>query len=164
MTNRSQPEIKVFPADLDVTKHARAFLDLTASYMADAMGGGAPWTDGQSDRVLQDLREHPAAVVFLARADSEYVGVCTCFYGYSTFLAGGLYNIHDIYVSPACRGRGIARKMLHAVEQLARKSGAIKITLEVREDNKVARTLYLKEGYGPADPPMLFWAKMLRDR
>jgi ribosomal protein S18 acetylase RimI-like enzyme len=153
--------LEIIRADLSKRAHGQAFLELTARYMGDAMGGGAAWTADQSQKVLREMQKHPSAMVLLAKSGEQYMGVCTCFYGYSTFLASGLYNIHDIYVLPGYRGRGIGRAMLRRVESMARAQDVARITLEVREDNLIAQRLYRQEGYGYTTPPMLFLAKNL---
>lgn len=153
--------MKIIVADLDNKQHAEAFLSLTARYMADDMGDGKPWTNYQKSKVIEDLSKHPACLVLLAQNEKEYTGVCTCFYAYSTFLAGGLFNIHDLYVRPEYRGSGIGRKLLQEVEHIGKEKGATKLTLEVRMDNVGARHLYRKEGYGDTDPAMSFWSKYI---
>ena len=153
--------MEIIKADLLNHQHAQAFLTLTAVYMADDMGGGKPWTEPQKQKVIADLRTHPSCMILLARNETDFVGVCTCFYGYSTFMAGGLINIHDIFVDPTHRGKGIGCWMLREVERLAREKGVAKITLEVRFDNRPAQVLYLNEGYTDPEPPMMFWTKYL---
>jgi ribosomal protein S18 acetylase RimI-like enzyme len=41
------------------------------------------------------------------------------------------------------------------------KLGCSKVTLEVRDDNLVAKSLYKSLGFKDSDPPMLYWTKML---
>ena len=62
--------------------------------------------------------------------------------GFSTFTGKPLINIHDLTVTAGCRGRGIGRLLLKAVEAKARELGCGKVTLEVREDNAPARQFY----------------------
>jgi ribosomal protein S18 acetylase RimI-like enzyme len=78
----------------------------------------------------------------------EPVGVAVCITGFSTFRARALTNVHDLAVVPGWRGRGIGRRLLAAVEDLARERGHCKITLEVREDNPAAMALYRRLGFG----------------
>jgi GNAT superfamily N-acetyltransferase len=153
--------MKIIEADLSRPGDAEAFLNLTGGYMADKMGDGTPWTNSQKQRVLRDLRQHPSCLILLAQVEADMVAICTCFYGYSTFLAAGLINIHDIYVQPRYRGMGIGRKLLRRVESIARRNGVEKITLEVRDDNQAAQLLYSTEGYSASDPVMLFWSKYI---
>ena len=101
-------------------------------------------------RLGNDLGRNPAAHALIARRGTAAVGVATCFVGYSTFLARPLLNIHDIAVIPKARGRGIGTALLEEITALGRRLACCKITLEVREDNRPARTLYAAEGFSPA--------------
>jgi GNAT superfamily N-acetyltransferase len=78
------------------------------------------------------------------------VGIATCFVGFSTFAARPLINIHDLAVLPTHRGKGIARRLLEAVEQKARALGCTRITLEVLENNRRARHVYAASGFAQA--------------
>ncbi|MFQ5634914.1 MAG: GNAT family N-acetyltransferase, partial [Gammaproteobacteria bacterium] len=80
------------------------------------------------------------------------VGAAVCFFGYSTFKARPLRNIHDLAVLPGQRGRGIGKALLAAVEARARDGGCCKLTLEVLDDNLGARRLYASLGFGDGGP------------
>src|SRR5688572_14329373 len=82
-----------------------------------------------------------------ALADEEPVGVAVCFFGFSTFNARPLLNIHDLAVLPQYRGLGAGRALLQAAEEHARREGCCKLTLEVQEDNTRARALYRRFGF-----------------
>jgi len=154
-------KIQIVEGDLNQLDQAESFLKLTAAYMADPMGESEPWTDDQRTLVIKEMKDHPSALVLFAKADNNYVGICTCFYAYSTFLAKPLLNVHDIYVEEAFRGNGIARKLLETAEQIAEKENCGKITLEVRKDNLNARDLYKRQGFTEAPHSMFFWIKYL---
>jgi len=53
------------------------------------------------------------------------------------------------------RGQGIGRRLLDAIERKAKETGCCKLTLEVQENNKHARSMYGKFGFAqsvyPAD-------------
>ena len=154
-------KIQIIEGDLSNLEHAESFLKLTAEYMADPMGGVETWSDEQKEIVIREMKEHPCAVVFFAVADGEFVGICTCFYAYSTFLAKPLLNIHDIYVTESRRGNGIGKQLIQAVEDKAISENCGKITLEVRKDNLNARDLYKSQGFTEAPHSMFFWIKYL---
>ena len=56
-------------------------------------------------------------------------------------------RLYSIAVLPKYRKHGFAKILLSAVEQLAKKRHCREITLEVREDNDIARRFYQSEGY-----------------
>ena len=123
---------------------------LVDAYARDPMGGGAGLAPDVRARLGADLRERIArgsALVLLAERGGEPVGVAICFVGYSTFRARPLLNLHDLAVLPAARGAGVGHALLDAVAARARALGCCKVTLEVREDNAVARGLYASAGF-----------------
>ncbi len=127
---------------------------------------GAPLSEQVKREMIPGLRAHPACYVFLAYRDGAPVGFSICFLGFSTFNARPLINIHDIFVDSSVRGMGIGSRMLDRIETKARELNCCRITLEVREDNRVARGLYRKEGFdrvvvGEKRIPMEFWHKLL---
>jgi ribosomal protein S18 acetylase RimI-like enzyme len=85
--------------------------------------------------------------VLLALEGERPVGMAICFVGFSTFQARPLLNIHDLAVVPDCRGQGIGRALLAEAEKQALLRGCCKLTLEVREDNLPARSLYERFGF-----------------
>jgi ribosomal protein S18 acetylase RimI-like enzyme len=113
------------------------------------MGGGAALPDAVLARNVAALAAWPTAVVLLAldAVSGGALGVATCFRGWSTFAARPLLNVHDLAVLPAHRRRGVARALLAAVEEAARREGAAKVTLEVRLDNAPAQALYRACGF-----------------
>ncbi len=107
-----------------------------------------------------------ACHVFLAYHDDVPVGFSICFLGFSTFLARPLLNIHDIFVDLSVRGHRIGAMLLDRIEARARDLNCCRITLEVREDNRVARGLYRKVGFdrvvvGADRIALEFWHKPL---
>ncbi|NJN25014.1 MAG: GNAT family N-acetyltransferase [Cyclobacteriaceae bacterium] len=115
-TNKNIQIIKGNLSDPDQASH---FLRLTAGYMKDPMGQAEPWTNEQKGDVINDLKNHPLALILFAKLNDQFVGVCTCFFAYSTFMAKPLLNIHDIYVEEGYRGVGVARQLLQALEGAA---------------------------------------------
>jgi len=56
-----------------------------------------------------------------------------------------------VIVSPERRGQGIARKLLIASILMAQAAGAVRILLEVEEDNASALAVYARLGFTPID-------------
>ncbi len=139
--------IEIREANLADAKDVAGFLAVLDSYAADEMGGASPLDPDVRRRLVPALREQPSALLLLAFEAGQAVGVATCFFGFSTFAARPLLNVHDLAVLPAFRGRGVGRALLSAVEDRARAHGCAKLTLEVREDNARARGLYEERGF-----------------
>ena len=139
--------LRIAEADLADPLDASGVLEVLDSYAADPVGGGRPLTKDVRDRLPSMLRDHPGALVLLAFADEQPVGVTVGFFTLSTFRAQPLLNIHDVAVLPAYRGRGVGRALLQAAEDRARQQGCCKLTLEVQDDNTTARILYQRFGF-----------------
>jgi len=156
-------DVEIQEADLADPAHAEALRLLVDEYARLPIAQGAPL----APRVLRDLvpglRKHPGTLAFLAWLEGRAVGVAVCFLGFSTFSARPLINIHDLAVTADCRGLGVGRRLLEAVEAKARVLGCGKVTLEVREDNVAARRLYRRLGFGDSEgrPATLFLSKRL---
>ena len=158
--------IEVREADLSNADHARGLLEVLDSYARGDMGGGAALEAGVRERLVPALRDNPAALVLLALSDGRVVGVATCFFGFSTFRARSLLNVHDLAVLPEQQGRGIGAALLAAAEERALARDCCKLTLEVREDNARARRLYARRGFDDFELagrrlPTLFLSKQL---
>ena len=137
------------------------------AYMRDPMEGGVRRRRSVKRDLVPGLRAHPACYVFLAYHADQPVGFAICFLGFSTFNARPLLNIHDIFVDARRDARnGRRRDAARRIEARARELNCCRLTLEVREDNHVARGLYRKLGFdrvvvGPKRIALEFWHKPL---
>jgi GNAT superfamily N-acetyltransferase len=164
MTAKRAANVTIVDADLSHAEHQAALVAMLDAYMRDPMEGGVPPSEQIKRDLAPGLRAHPACYVFLAYRDAAPVGFSICFLGFSTFNARPLINIHDIFVESSVRGTGIGAMLLERIEAKARELNCCRITLEVREDNRVARGLYRKVGFdrvvvGPERVAMEFWHK-----
>ena len=159
-------EVEIREADLSNAKDADAITRLVDEYARLPIGQGAPLDENVRRELLPGLRRHSGALVFLAWLGDRAVGVAVCMTGFSTFTARPLMNIHDLAVSEDCRGRGVGRGLIEAVEAKARALGCGKVTLEVRKDNVAADRLYRRLGFGNAKgrPATFFLTKTLVSR
>jgi ribosomal protein S18 acetylase RimI-like enzyme len=152
--------ISVIEADLSNKEHTDAILKILNTYAKDPMGMNMPLREGVKESLIREMNLFPATVCFLAYEDNREAGLAICFYGFSTFEAKKVLNIHDLAVNPDFRGKGIGKALIQAVEKKARKTDCCKITLEVREDNR-ARNLYERSGFEYGEPTMYFMTKEL---
>lgn len=140
-----------------------ALLDI---YARDPMGGGVPLSEQVKASLLSGLQSQPHAFSLIASVGGAPAGLANCFWGYSTFAAKSLVNIHDVIVDPAFRGQGVAKALFAEIERMAAAKGACKVTLEVLSGNAPAKALYSALGYGdyaldPESGTALFWQKRL---
>jgi ribosomal protein S18 acetylase RimI-like enzyme len=164
MTRALATNVTIVDGDLSRVEHQRALVAMLDEFMRDQ--DGEPLSAQAKRDMIPGLRAHPACYTFLAYRDGAPIGFSICFLGFSTFLARPLINIHDIFVDASARGLGIGARLLERIEAKARELNCARITLEVRQDNTVARALYRKIGYdqvvvGPKRIPMEFWHKPL---
>jgi len=138
---------EIFEANLDLTLHSQAVLELLNAYAADPMGDGAPLNPDTLKELIPGLLQHPTTFIFIAFQDSKPIGIITCFKGFSTFKARPLIHISDLYVQPEHRGAKISQKLLNAVEKKALELNCCKITLEVQENNLHAKKIYKTAGF-----------------
>jgi ribosomal protein S18 acetylase RimI-like enzyme len=143
----SNMPITVRPADFALPADRTTLVHLTDLYARDAMGGGTGLSAHAQAHLADALAAHPGLFAVIAERDGQAVGHAMCILGFSTFAAAPLCNVHDLSVIAAARGLGIGRLLMAAVEQAARARGCAKVTLEVREDNEIGRTLYASTGF-----------------
>lgn len=159
--------VDIIEADLNREDHQHTVLELIDAYATDPMGNGTPLPKAVKEALIPGLQKHPTTLIFLAFLKGEAVGIAVCFFGFSTFAARPLINIHDLAVLPGQRGLGVGRQLLAAVERRAQVMGCCKLTLEVLENNRRAVTVYAAAGfsqatYTDAGGGALFYAKMLK--
>lgn len=160
--------IDVLDADLRDPSHASALLALMEVYACDPMGGGQGLSVFARANLVDALAGRPTAHVVLAFARQEPAGLLIGLEGFSTFACRPLLNVHDLVVAEAYRRQGVGRRLLLRAEQIARRLGCCKLTLEVLEGNRAAQAAYRSVGFQPyrLDPAMgraHFWEKPLTD-
>lgn len=153
-------QLEIKEADFSNQKDAEAVVQTVNLYAQDPMGLERRLSAEVQKKLAEELKAFPTTICFIARIDGEPAGVANCFYGFSTFNAAKLINIHDLAVNPKFRGRGIGEALLAEVEKKAKETGCCKVTLEVREDNR-AKNLYERFGFEYGDPPMFYMSKDL---
>lgn len=158
--------ISILITDLLAEKQQTDFLTLLNAYATDIMGGGKAIDSSLHKQLIQGLIDTPHKLILLAYEGEKPVAIANCFYGFSTFKAKPLLNIHDFAVVPEARGKGVAKSLLERIELEAKKQGCCKITLEVLEGNSRAQKIYKDFGFGsyeldPTAGKALFFDKEL---
>ena len=156
--------IEILVADYKNKSHGFDIVYLLECYSIDPMGGGTLLSDHVKDNLVQELSDLPQAFSVLCYVDRKPAGLINCFEAFSTFQCKPLINIHDVVVAAHFRGLGISQLMMAAVEEIAKRKSCRKITLEVLEENKVAKSSYKKFGFSgyELNSPMgkaVFWEK-----
>jgi ribosomal protein S18 acetylase RimI-like enzyme len=74
-------------------------------------------------------------------------GFALCHHTWNSLRLAPAWVLHDLFVQPSHRRHGIARALLHAVQEKAAAAGACEVVLSTAHDNKSAQALYEIEGY-----------------
>jgi len=151
----------ITPCDFNDPRHCEALIQLMNEYRLDKMGDGQAYTDEEKERLVEGLKNHPTAIVFIAWSGDAYAGLITSFVNFATFTVKPFVNIHDIIVTDAWRNKGVGRVMINRVIEEAEARGCGKVTLEVREDNENARHLYNCLGFYDGEPRNFYWSRYL---
>jgi ribosomal protein S18 acetylase RimI-like enzyme len=156
-----RPKREFLRCDFYNEQHQQQCIELLQEYMRDPMGGELEPDAEHAMRLVQGLKMHPSAFVLFVKEGNVFAGLTTCFTNFSTFRAKPYINIHDVIVRKEYRGKGLGRALLEHLLAFAQEQGYCKVTLEVREDNIAAQTLYQSLGFEDTHTPMRFWTKTL---
>lgn len=124
--------------------------DLWVDLARDQRGYGSHLESvANRDRIRESLaRNHPAGGVLVAREDGRIVGFVT--FSPETRLYerdAERGTVHNIYVRPERRGRGIGSELLAAAEARLAALGVEIVTLEALAENEGAHRFYERHGY-----------------
>lgn len=98
----------------------------------------------------------PAAEVLLAEEGGRPVGLALFFQNYSTFLGRPGIYLEDLFVEPACRGRGVGKALLQAVARLAVQRKCGRFEWSVLDWNQPAIDFYRSLGAKPLSDWTIF--------
>ena len=101
-----------------------------------------PTTDEEFDRAWARLQSGEA-LGLAAKEDGAMLGIAHYLFHASAWAPKVCY-LQDLFTAPAARGRGVARALIEAVAEDARRRGATRYYWLTQENNKTARALYDK--------------------
>lgn len=121
---------------------------------------GTPWDAKAKERALRTLlADQSLGVVGLLVATEGPVGYFVVTWGYDLEWDGRDAFLTELFLESRVRGKGLGRDAIKHVEAVAREHGARALHLMVRNENAVARRLYVSHGY--VSPPKTFLSKQL---
>lgn len=107
-----------------------------------------PWNEPAMRRALTALVGDPhAGRLRLILRDGEIAGYFVLGFCFSLEFGGRFGLLDELFVLPAHRGGGLAKRALAEVEALCRAEGLDALRLEVNDDNAHARGIYERAGY-----------------
>jgi GNAT superfamily N-acetyltransferase len=96
------------------------------------------------EALVRELLERPGEGAQLIARDEagEPLGFATVYWTWSTLVADRIGVLHDLFVRPAHRRRGVARALIYACLERAREHGVARLGWDTAPDNRVAQRLY----------------------
>ncbi|MDB2686577.1 GNAT family N-acetyltransferase [Mariniblastus sp.] len=128
---------------------AAELVELMNSYATDEMGGYKALPEQVKQDLVNRMSERSYIYSAIAYVDGQPAGLINYLEGFSTFKAKPLLNVHDVVVKPEFRGQGLSRLLFEFVFEAAKELGCCKVTLEVLENNEVAKRAYSRFGFEP---------------
>ena len=108
---------------------------------------GQPSDPGAAQSFLQARFDHGESVVFISVDGVAEIGLAQLFPSYSSVALARVFILNDLFVRADGRRKGVAAKLLAAVEQYAWSLGAARVTLNVARDNLAGQALYAAQGW-----------------
>jgi GNAT superfamily N-acetyltransferase len=90
---------------------------------------------------------HGESVIFVAHRVSEPAGFAQLYPSYSSVSLARVFVLNDLFVHESGRRKGVASKLLEAVEDYAWSLGAVRVTLNVARNNEHGQALYEALGW-----------------
>lgn len=114
---------------------------------------------------LHDRLARGESVVLLAEDhDKTAIGFAQLFPTFSSILAAPIAILHDLFVVPAARRRGVGTLLLNAAAETARAAGAVRLELATAITNDPARKLYEKLGWKRDDEFYVYGFPLVGER
>lgn len=123
------------PSRLRIARLTNAYVEAVAELEKECFS--SPWS---ADSIAAEVN-NPVAVFLVALKDDEVVG----YLGMHHVVDEGYIN--NLAVKDTYRYKGVATALLHSLDEYAEEKKMEFITLEVRESNKVAISLYDKNDF-----------------
>lgn len=128
----------VWIVEKDVTIRLMTIEDIDAVHFVELQSFNVPWT---KESFYNEVVHNMFATYLVAEIDGQIVGYC------GLWVIIDEAQITNIAVLPAYRGNKIGEHLLRRARSIAKKRGALKLSLEVRVSNHVAQGLYKKLGF-----------------
>ena len=100
-----------------------------------------------SQEFLRARFNHGESVVFIAHDREVPVGFAQLYPSYSSVALKRVFVLNDLFVHESGRRKGVASKLLAAVEAYAWSLSAVRVTLNVAKTNVAGQELYESQGW-----------------
>lgn len=96
---------------------------------------------------LQARFDHGESVVFIAYEGAVALGFAQLYPSFSSTALARVFILNDLFVHESGRRKGVASRLLAALEAYAWAHGAVRISLNVAMDNSPGKELYEAQGW-----------------
>lgn len=100
---------------------------------------------------LRERFNHGESVVFICHEGDAPVGFAQLYPSFSSVSLSRVFVVNDLFVHASGRRKGVASKLLAAIESYAWSFGSARVTLNVARDNESAQRLYEGQGWKQDD-------------
>jgi ribosomal protein S18 acetylase RimI-like enzyme len=100
-----------------------------------------------ADRLARDESVVLVALASHDGGDPDLAGFAQLYRSFSSVSLGRIVILNDLYVDPAWRRSGVARRLVDEATAWATRSGAIRLELATQHTNRSARALYDALGF-----------------
>lgn len=91
--------------------------------------------------------DHGESVVFIAHVNAAPAGFAQLYPSWSSTALARVFVLNDLFVHPRGRRAGVASGLLAAAERYAWSQGAVRVSLNVAQDNVPGQALYAARGW-----------------
>lgn len=96
---------------------------------------------------LKERFNNNDSVVLAANDNGRVIGFTQLYPSFSSVSMKRVWILNDLYVEESYRRRGIAKLLMSAAEEYAKKSGAVRVILATQTSNVTAQKLYEARNY-----------------
>jgi GNAT superfamily N-acetyltransferase len=100
---------------------------------------------------LRERFDHGESVVFVALDGATPVGFAQLYPSFSSVSLSRIFVLNDLFVHQSSQRKGVASRLLSALEVYAWSLGSARITLNVARNNSSAQQLYESRGWRADD-------------
>jgi GNAT superfamily N-acetyltransferase len=105
---------------------------------------------------LRSRFDHGESIVFIAHEGENPVGFAQLYPSFSSVSLARVFVLNDLFVHSDGRRKGVASKLLAAIEAYATSLDAVRITLLVAKPNSEAQALYASRGWKQDDHFLMY--------
>ena len=98
-------------------------------------------------RFLAGRLSRSESVVLVAQAEGDVLGFVQMYPSFSSLRAARICVLYDLFVDPPSRRKGVARRLMQAAADEARRAGAVSLVLSTAKANAPAQRLYESLGW-----------------